>query len=148
MNKDELHDLVELYTSAMNEVTRRVNQLMNAKVHQELTTDQFSTLRFVLKRQSCTSTDIAQEFSIGKSAVTAQVNRLVERELLHRKRDDEDRRIVYLSLTPSGVALMEEASERLYEVLGKILLNFDRAEVETFVKTLEKLVGILRNHKT
>ncbi|UFU00393.1 MarR family transcriptional regulator [Radiobacillus kanasensis] len=144
MNKLELHELIELYTSTMNEVNRRVNVIMNDKVHQELTTDQFGTLRFLDKHQPTTSTEIANEFSIGKSAVTAQVNRLFERGLIDRRRDEEDRRIVYLQLTEKGKALVEEGTERLYEVLGDILTQFSKEEVTTFVHSLEKLVTILR----
>ncbi|QDP39626.1 MarR family winged helix-turn-helix transcriptional regulator [Radiobacillus deserti] len=144
MNKVELHELIELYTSTMNEVNRRVNVIMNDEVHQELTTDQFATLRFLAKHEPTTSTEIANEFSIGKSAVTAQVNRLFERELLERERDEQDRRIVYLRLTSKGRALVEEGTEKLYDVLGDILTQFSQEEVTSFVQSLQKLVTFLR----
>ncbi|MCT2535791.1 MarR family winged helix-turn-helix transcriptional regulator [Aquibacillus koreensis] len=146
MEHRKLNEIIETYTSSMNEVNRRVNVLMNEQVHQELTTDQFSTLRFLQKKQPCTSSDIAHEFSIGKSAVTAQVNRLYERGLIDRKRDQDDRRIVYLSLTAEGKKLMEDGTQKLYDVLGDILLEFDSNEIETFIQSLEKLVRILREN--
>ncbi|WP_026571853.1 MULTISPECIES: MarR family winged helix-turn-helix transcriptional regulator [Sediminibacillus] len=144
MQDKELNDLIDIYTSAMNEVNRRVNILMNEQVHQELTSDQFGTLRFVHKNQPCTSSDIADEFSIGKSAVTAQVNRLVERGFVNRERDENDRRIVYLTLTDSGVHTMNQGREKLYEVLGEILSEFKTEEIGQFIQTLDKLVHILR----
>ncbi|SDK48597.1 MarR family winged helix-turn-helix transcriptional regulator [Sediminibacillus albus] len=146
MQAKELNELIDIYTSAMNEVNRRVNILMNEQVHQELTSDQFATLRYVQKKQPCTSSDIAHEFAIGKSAVTAQINRMVERGLIDRQRDEEDRRIVYLSLTPTGEETMAEGTQRLYEVLGEILSEFSEQEIERFVQSLEKLVSILRKH--
>jgi DNA-binding MarR family transcriptional regulator len=144
MDYKELHDIVEAYTSAMNEVYRRINNIMNEKVHKELTTDQFATLRFLHKNEPSTSSDIAHEFAIGKSAVTAQVNRLYERGLINRERDQKDRRIVYLTLTEEGKELMEQGTIKLYEVLGEILSNFEQDEITFFIEKLEKLAQILK----
>ncbi|MDC3413610.1 MarR family winged helix-turn-helix transcriptional regulator [Aquibacillus sp. 3ASR75-11] len=146
MEHQELKILIDRYTSATNEVNRRITQRMNEQVHQQLTTDQFSTLHYMYKHQPCTSSDISHEFSIGKSAVTAQINRLFERGFIRRNRDNEDRRIVYLSLTNEGKELMEHAISKLYDVLGDILTQFDQEEVESFIQKLEKLVQILKDN--
>jgi DNA-binding MarR family transcriptional regulator len=144
MDYKELHHIVEAYTSAMNEVYRRINNIMNEKVHKELTTDQFATLRFLYQNEPSMSSDIAHEFAIGKSAVTAQVNRLFERGLINRERDQKDRRIVYLTLTEEGKELTEQGTSKLYEVLGEILSNFEQEEITFFINKLEKLAQILK----
>ncbi|WP_407270564.1 MarR family winged helix-turn-helix transcriptional regulator [Radiobacillus sp. PE A8.2] len=144
MVQRDTHEIIELYTSTMNEVNRRISVIMNEEVHQELTTDQFSTLCYLRANQPCTSTDIAHEFSIGKSAVTAQVNRLFDRGFITRTRDHDDRRIVYLSLTEEGSTIVQEGKERLYEVLGNILSDFSQEDIEHFIQTLQKLVHSIR----
>lgn len=144
MKYNELNDLVDRYTATMNEVYRRISNIMTEKVHQELTTDQFSTLNYIYKNEPCTSSDIAHEFSIGKSAVTAQINRLYERGLLSRERDQNDRRNVYLHLTEIGKELMQEGTQKLYDVLGEILSEFNQDEIQTFILTLEKLAHTLK----
>ena len=144
MDRKELHEIVEGYSSAMNEVYRRLNIMMNEKVHKELTTDQFATLRFLYGNQPCTSTDIAHEFAIGKSAVTAQINRLYEKGFIERKRDEQDRRVVYLYLTEEGKSVIETGTEKLYEVLGPILSNFDKDEITFFINKLQQLAQILK----
>lgn len=143
MEHISLKELIDRYEQAKNTVYRRLNNVMQEQVHQELTTDQFTTLRFIFFHQPCTSSDIAQEFTIGKSAVTAQVNRLVERGLLQRKRDEKDRRVIYLSLSDEGEKLVNDALTKLYEVLGEILSNFHKEEVEAFIKSYERLAVIL-----
>ncbi len=143
MNKENLNLLVDTYTTAMNEVNRRINVIMNEKVHQELTSDQFGTLRFLQMKQPCTSSDIAHEFSIGKSAVTAQINRLVERNLINRTRDEQDRRIIYLTLTEDGKKLINAGTKKLYDVLGDILSEFKDEEISCFIESLEKLARII-----
>lgn len=66
----ELKDLVERYQSAITHVYRRVNIILKEKIQSDITTDLFTTLHFIYKRKKCTSTEIATEFGIGKSAVT------------------------------------------------------------------------------
>lgn len=145
MEEKKLKELVETYTSSMNEVSRRITTLMNEKIHDDLTYDQFCTLRYIQNNHHCTSSDIAQEFAIGKSAVTAQVNRLFEKGLLHRKPDEKDRRVIFLVLTQEGEKIMEKANDQLHEILGDILQEFSQNEVEAFIGSLQKLVSILRD---
>ncbi|WP_102028896.1 MarR family winged helix-turn-helix transcriptional regulator [Salirhabdus sp. Marseille-P4669] len=145
MDYKETKHLVEAYTSAMNLVFRRVTSVMNEKVHKELTTDQFGTLRYLYQNESCTSSDIANEFAIGKSAVTAQINRLVDRGFIERVRDESDRRVVFLHLTEEGKQLVEKGNEKLYEVLGDVLSHFEKEEVTNIIEKLEKLADILEH---
>lgn len=147
MEEIKLKELVETYTSSMNEVSRRFTMLMNENIHEDLTYDQFCTLRYIRINQPCTSSDIAQEFSIGKSAVTAQVNRLFEKGIVQRKQDEEDRRVIFLVLTVAGDTIMEKANEKLHEILGDILKEFSEDEVESFIGSLQKLVSILRERE-
>jgi DNA-binding MarR family transcriptional regulator len=147
MERDELNKLVESYTSSINEVYRHVTVIMKEKVHQELTTDQFATMHYLYLNEPSTSTDIANEFAIGKSAVTAQINRLFEKGFIERKRDENDRRVVYLYLTDEGKRLVEQGMEKLYEVLGEVLNNFDKKEIYFFIEKLQRLAHLLKNYK-
>lgn len=47
--------------------------------------------------------DLASHLAIAKSAVTKTVDRLEERRLVRRERDERDRRSVYAALTEDGV---------------------------------------------
>src|SRR5690606_6486620 len=135
----ELKVLVERYQTAINQVYRRINIILKEQIHADITTDQFSTLHYIFKNNTCTSTDIAGEFGVGKSAVTAQINRLYEKELIERNRDDTDRRVVYLSVTPKGTEFIVQTEKALFEVIGKYLQNFNEDEIYTFIHSLEKL---------
>jgi len=141
----ELKELIERYQTAINQVYRRVNLILKDKIHSDITTDQFSTLHYIIKNAKCTSTDVANEFGIGKSAVTAQINRLVDKELIERERDEEDRRVVYLHVTEKGVNFVNYTEKALYGVLGDYLKNFEKDEIYTFIQSLEKLAKIMND---
>ncbi|MDY0395923.1 MarR family winged helix-turn-helix transcriptional regulator [Virgibacillus halophilus] len=139
----ELEELVNRYQIAMNTVYRGVNTLMKDKISTEITIDQFPTLQYIASHQDCTSTEIAAIFGIGKSAVTAQINRMFEKGFLTRTRDANDRRIVYLSTTKAGEQLVSQTERTLYQCLGPVLGNFTEQDIHHFLELLEKLAHLM-----
>lgn len=139
----ELKVLIDRYQDAMNTVSRSVNAMLKDKVHSDITTDQFSTLHYIHTHESSTSTEIAQAFGVGKSAVTAQINRLFDKGLIDRNRDEKDRRIVYLFVTKKGIELVNYTEDKLHKVLGAHLSHFEKDEIHTFIEALEKLAKIM-----
>lgn len=139
----ELKELVDRYQAAINLVYRKVSILLKEKINVDITSDQFPTLQYIANNKKCTSTDIAYTFGIGKSAVTAQVNRLFDKGLIIRERDERDRRVVYLLATEKGREFVTHTEKILFEVLGKYLSNFEDEEISTFIQLLEKLARIM-----
>lgn len=129
----------------MNTIFRSINTVLKERIHSDLTTDQFTTLQFIRNNERCTSTQIAQAFGIGKSAVTAQINRLYDKALIKRVRDDQDRRNIYLFVTEKGVELVEYTEEKLYTYLGEKLTHFEMDEIRFFIQSLEKLATLLED---
>lgn len=127
----------------MNTIYRGVNSILKEKIHSDITTDQFSTLQYIRNNQKCTSTEVANEFGVGKSAVTAQINRLFDKELIERNRDQADRRNVYLHVTPKGLELIDFTEKEVYAVIGDQLSHFDKEEVTMFIQSLEKLANVM-----
>ncbi|WP_430787929.1 MarR family winged helix-turn-helix transcriptional regulator [Virgibacillus flavescens] len=139
----DIYVLIKRYQTAMNTVYRSVNSILKEKIHSEITTDQFSTLQYIRNNENCTSTEIALEFGVGKSAVTAQINRLFDKELIERNRDASDRRNVYLTITPKGKHLVEYTEKELYAAIGDQLSHFNKEEITQFIQSLEKLAGMM-----
>lgn|SRR5690625_2167064 len=141
----ELHQLFNRYQVAINAIYRGINNTLKEYVHPTLTTDQFAILQYIDQQTSCTSTEISQTFGVGKSAVTALINRLHEKKLVERIRDQEDRRIVKLSLTESGKTLVAQTEEKLYQVIAERLSHFEQSEIENYIKSLEKLAALMED---
>lgn len=117
--------------------------MIKQHVHEDITTDQFTLLQFVEQHQSTTASEIAQYFGVGRSAITALVNRLVEKSLLERKRNEEDRRIIYLSLTDRGKLVVIETEKQINRFLQQKLAYFDESEVEKYLVAIEKLATLV-----
>lgn len=74
---------------------------------------QFNILRILrgAKVEWVTMNDIKSLMIDKAPNATRLSDKLLDKELIHRKRSEEDRRIVYLSISKKGLALLKEIDE-------------------------------------
>nr|WP_277988970.1 MarR family transcriptional regulator [Ktedonosporobacter rubrisoli] len=66
------------------------------------TKGQFKLLRVLLARQRCTMQELAEQLAVAPPAITAMVKRLLTQGFIERVRDEQDWRVVQVSLTERG----------------------------------------------
>jgi DNA-binding MarR family transcriptional regulator len=147
MNDDKIKELVDRYIAVQFSVKKKAETLIKEQMESDLTNDQHYTLRYINRVGSCTSSELADEFEVNKSAVTAIINRIWEKGLIKRTRDEKDRRVVYLTLTEKGKELFDQTEDRINTLVGSFISSFEQNEIEQFIKTYEKLNQILINKK-
>ena len=59
----------------------------------------------ILREKRCMAVDVARQLSLSSGATTIVLNQLESENLIQRVRSEEDRRIVWLSLTEEGEQL-------------------------------------------
>lgn len=142
-----LKDLVDRYIAVSFSVTTLAGSMVKEQIGSEITSDQYYTLRHIYQSGSCTSTHLAEVFEVKKSAITAIINRMWDKGLIKRTRDENDRRIVYLTLTEQGNELYLMLERRIYNLVESFISKFDENEITQFLKTYEKLNEILQEIK-
>ncbi|WP_226529177.1 MarR family winged helix-turn-helix transcriptional regulator [Metabacillus niabensis] len=147
MNEILIQDLINRYVNVSFAVTKKAENLIKESIGDTITNDQHYTLRYIHKAGTCTSTELAEVFDVKKSAITAIVNRLTEKELIKRTRDESDRRVIYLTLTDKGKVLFEKTEEKIHKLVESFITSFDEKEIESFIETYEKLNEQLDNLK-
>ena len=143
IDKERLSSFIDRYEEAMFHVTRRVNAATRDSLPAELTLEQYTVIRYIYKRGRCTSSELADVFCIGKSSVTAIINRLSDKRLIERLPDEKDRRVTFLKLTPEGERIAETLTERIQELLSRYLQHFSEEEARAFIGTFEKFARLL-----
>lgn len=143
MSDQSIKNLVDQYIDINFSIEKNATQLIKSQISGDLTNDQHYMLRYINKVEICTSTELAEIFQVQKSAITAIINRLWEKGLIKRTRDVKDRRVVYLTLTNSGKELFEQTESRINQVVATFIKQFDREEIESFMKTYSKLNKII-----
>ena len=90
----------------------------------DLTMSQFKALMLVSATGGLSGRELARRFGVGPSAITAIVERLVQRGYVRREEDVNDRRISWTRPTPAAIALFQQVSaghdEQLDEILGSL----------------------------
>lgn len=74
--------------------------------------------------------------------VTRLVDRAVEAGLVERNRPESDRRVVLLTLTPKGTALLNEMQEPLLEAHHTQMKGLNQAELSTLIDLLARLRAV------
>jgi hypothetical protein len=64
---------------------------------------------------------------------------MVKRGLVSRQRSETDRRVVALSLTARGRALVEQLAPRVMDLWNALLSGFSHAEIDTLIALLTRL---------
>lgn len=107
--------------------------------HEELTFTQWRVLMCLRDGLANTSADISRELSHDKGSMTRIVDQLEVRGLLRRQRDDQDRRIVFLALTPAGRAAVHRIVPKVVAFFNNLLEGFTPDEVRRITTLLKKL---------
>ncbi|MCG8400054.1 MAG: MarR family transcriptional regulator [Firmicutes bacterium] len=108
----------------------------------ELSISRFELLALVLsdKYETVTMSNLAQGMSVPMSTATGIVDRLVKKELLKRDRSEEDRRVVTVSLTKNGKALVEDLKKHFHNYLDRVRGLLSEEEFKTGLQLVRKII--------
>lgn len=112
-----------------------------------LTHVQTVLLRYLFDKENATVSAIADYMGVTMAAVSSLIDRLVKIGLLNRNRSESDRRVVYISLTPTGRVAIENFLIRHRERMKQLFSKMGQENTELYLKaqkilldTLEKVI--------
>lgn len=82
---------------------------------------------------------IAKELSVTIGTLTIAINSLVKKGYVDRKRSEEDRRVVYISLTPKGEKAYKHHEEFHKQMVLATIDGLSEEETRVLVKALSNL---------
>ncbi len=89
-----------------------------------------------------TAKDIGDRAKLHKTKISRAVGKLETRRYLKRTRDEQDRRVEWLTLTPMGETVYRELSGIAREYDARLAGPFDAAETALLRKMLRRLAGM------
>ncbi len=108
-----------------------------------LTGPQLVCLRAIAEQEQTSPTLLAREVSLSQGTVTGILDRLVARQLVQRERVERDRRIVSISVTPAGKALVEQAPSPLQERFLARFTALPSSQQQRLCQMLNQLVEMM-----
>lgn len=110
-----------------------------------LTSSQYNVLRILRgEGKPMPSLDVAQRMIQVVPAITGLIDRLQKQGLVERRRCEEDRRVVYVEITPAALELLQRIDQPLADLHKELLGHLSRQELKDLSRLLEKSRESLR----
>ena len=130
--RDELVDAVLGASRALVAVAAR----SLATVAEDVTLAQYRFLVELASRGPQRLADLATAMTVDRSTATRMCDRLVRKRLATRRRGQQDRRVVRVSLSHAGAALVAEVSRRRRAEIATIVGRMPAADRERVMTAL------------
>ena len=131
-------DLGTCVTGLVNAVARGMAQIVAAH---GLTHIDFALLRLFLGADEWTATQLAEMLPLARSGISRSVSKLVDRDLIRRRRLLSDRRVVMLSLTTEGLATTQELHRRVQAYDSSLCEGVSDEEMAVFASVSSKVMA-------
>jgi DNA-binding MarR family transcriptional regulator len=105
----------------------------------DLTHPQLKIMIMISKCRQCTMSELARLTGYPTSALTGIIDRMIAKKLVGRLRDSGDRRIVHVSLTPSGTKLAARLRRRIIFHTTRVLERIGPTDREQMILLVEKI---------
>jgi DNA-binding MarR family transcriptional regulator len=133
-----------LMKMAVNRVLPQMEALFQ---DQELSFSQWHTLVALHDGRISTAGDLARNICHDAGSLTRLIDQMEKRGLVTRQRSESDRRVVTLTLTQRGRALVEALAPQVMNFWNKLLSGFSHQEIDTLIALLTRLAIAADNGK-
>lgn len=131
----------ERFETALWTIVRRLGPELTSHTDLKLTGQQFIMLHFISKNGPCKVTDIAEKMEVKPSAITVMIDRLIAQDVVRRRHDDKDRRVVLIDTTDHGHDVLQQLQLLRRQIIGNYLNELDAAKLDIFLDILEQIAG-------
>lgn len=108
--------------------------------------DLLSLVRRLASAQEVTVGALAEQMRLDHSRVSRVVADLVKRGVLRREASQEDARRTLVTLTGEGVAWLDRMNAVKHEVIGQILSDWSRDDIQLFSALYDRFVEKFEQH--
>jgi len=110
----------------------------------DVTPQKVYVLELLEQDKKITMNELSRGMNLDSSAVSTLISRMEKKSLVKRTHGTEDRRTVFVQLTPEGAEIREKLRSNFSELTDNIGEGISSADIET----LQTIVGkITNNHK-
>ncbi|WP_437186660.1 MarR family winged helix-turn-helix transcriptional regulator [Planctomicrobium sp. SH668] len=104
-----------------------------------ITDSQYNVLR-ILRGEGTPlpSLEIASRMIQVVPAITGLIDRLEKQEFVSRQRCVQDRRVIFIQLTPKATALLEQMDDAVDELHHELIGHLTHSELKELIRLLEK----------
>ena len=102
---------------------------------------EFDIIRMFQMESVWTTTELAQALSTKTPTISRAVRKLVDVGILRRKRSQQDRRVVFLTITEKGLAFKRDLHKRMQSYEQKFTQGISAEDLEICMSTIARIVA-------
>ena len=118
----------------------------NSLIHGDITNTQLLVLECLSACGPCKMNALVSALKVNFSAATTIIDRLVRTGFVIRQRGEEDRRTVFVDLSPKGKKILSEDHQRRRKAFMQVFSRVSAQEREDYLRILEKIVESFSYH--
>ena len=131
---------IQLFAEIVNDICSQIYLRNECPLTLSKTQLQIVKTLNVANHKSASS--LSEVLHLSRPAITQQVDKLIQMELVSRQTDSKDRRAVDIGLTETGQELVASYEEYILARQANILNNFTYDERDIFNRSLEKFIKL------
>ncbi len=148
MDNNDLDDLIEEIDILIPKIMKKMEFSTLAEIlgiNINLTISQFHVLMSVVYNEGCPISTLSKSMSLSPGTMTGLVERLEKKDLLVRKHDQSDRRVVTVWLTEKGKDFISTFQKRRTDFLKIFLIKMGKENRDMFISLLRTTDEIFKN---
>lgn len=139
MNTDNCKNVADI-----EKYLRKIDYIIRIKGREilndfNITAPQFSALQILINNGDMTIGELSQKMSLACSTITDLIGRMERTELVKRKKDEKDKRVVRIEVLPKGFDILEKVLHKRRKFLEDKLDNFNEEQKQLLTKGLNEL---------
>ncbi len=139
IDRNIIDNIGEDIIAIMPVIHKKLINFVDEGVELDLSHYHFAILGMLSKSNALPVSEIGRRLLISKPQMTAMLNKLSDLGLVTRSQSPQDRRIVYISITPDGEKGLVQAREKIKKNLAVKLAGLSEADLEAFSAALKKI---------
>lgn len=143
MANERMTEIVERYERATYMINRRLSSKVKEGLPNDITPEQLFILRYLKRNNDVSSSELADLLCVGKSTITSIISRMVNKGYVVRTPSQEDRRVVYLSLTEEGDRQHSRIEGTIYHIIEPYISKIGEAKAFEYIAVLEHISEVL-----
>lgn len=102
-------------------------------------------LIYVYRKKTVTMSEISNYLNLPLNTITGIISRLEKKQLLERRRDELDKRIVTVTMSNTGTIWIEKELKNMFRIANLLVSDLDKEEIGLLLQVAAKLSKIIHS---
>ena len=144
---DAYETINDVLVNLFNEILKLEEEAIITEEFKDITNNDMHIIEAIGLSGKNTMSAVAKKLGITAGSLTTAVNSLVNKKYVVRRRSDEDRRVVFIGLTPKGVRAYDHHKDYHRQMTETVISNLNEEEIPVLLKTLNGLSEFFRGYQ-